>query len=119
MNRLETITPNQLAMLAVPFKSQVSLTKDLSIISAPDFSMTGTFENGDALFVDTTYNTIPFDGVYAFNYLGHSYIKRLQKQGNRIAVLSSEPTMETWYIEDKANIDIIGRVLGSLNLKKY
>ncbi len=111
--------PEQLAMLAVPFKSQVSMTKDLSIISARDFSMSGTFESGEPLFVDTTYNTIHCDGIYAFNYLGHSYIKRLQHQNKCIAVLSSNHGLDTWYIEDKENIEVVGRVLGSLKLQKH
>lgn len=47
-------------------------------------------------------NAIEFttDGVYAFVYGKTFHVKRLQMQGTKLAVLSDNPHLEKWYIDE-------------------
>ncbi len=121
MSKLATITPDVMAMLAVPFKHEIATFKDVGIMTAFDNSMSKDFKEGDVLFIDTETNQVHFDGVYAFNFMGYSYVARLQLQPGCIVVLCSGEHLEPWDIsnDDYSKLEIVGRVIGSMNLNKY
>lgn len=64
-------------------------------------SMSPTLVSGDRLFVDISVRHFNTDGIYSFVFGRTFYVKRLQMQGDRLAVLSDNPAYETWYIEEK------------------
>lgn len=94
----------------------------IKMITVRGDSMAETFEPRDQIFVDMTVSHFDGDGIYAFILNNQLYIKRLQMQYNRLAVISDNPKYETWYLEER-NIDgmfIRAKVLVSQSIKyKY
>lgn len=78
----------------------------IKVISVYGDSMADTIEPGDQIFVDITSQHFDSDGVYLFIF-GHClYVKRLQMQGYKMAVLSDNSHYEAWYI-DKEEIPLL------------
>lgn len=77
--------------------------------------MSGTFEPRDQIFVDVSIDYFDGDGIYIFVLDNDLYIKRLQKQHKKLAVISDNKKYETWYIEDGdyASLRICAKVLVS------
>lgn len=94
----------------------------IKMITVRGDSMAETFEPRDQIFVDMTVNHFDGDGIYVFILNNQLYIKRLQMQYKRLAVISDNPKYETWYLEE-SNIDgmfIHAKVLVSQSIKyKY
>lgn len=94
----------------------------IKMITVRGDSMAETFEPRDQIFVDMTVNHFDGDGIYVFILNNQLYIKRLQMQYKRLAVISDNPKYETWYLEEN-NIDgmfIHAKVLVSQSIKyKY
>ena len=73
--------------------------KGLAIVNVKGDSMEPTLTSGDLLFVDTTLNCYQGDGLYVFS-LGESlYVKRLQRAGRKLLVLSDNKFYEKWEID--------------------
>ncbi|MCG3462813.1 helix-turn-helix transcriptional regulator [Xenorhabdus bovienii] len=85
----------------------------IKVITVHSDSMANTIEPGDQIFVDTSINQFDGDGVYLFVLAESLQVKRLQKQGHRMAVLSDNPLYKEWYIEQNEDIqlNIIAKVL--------
>ena len=62
--------------------------------------MSPTIKSGDRLFFDVAVREFTTDGVYAFVYGKTFHVKRLQMQGTKLAVLSDNPHLEKWYIDE-------------------
>ncbi|WP_273839974.1 XRE family transcriptional regulator [Providencia rettgeri] len=94
----------------------------IKMITVRGDSMAETFEPRDQIFVDMTVNHFDGDGIYVFILNNQLYIKRLQMQYKRLAVISDNPKYETWYLEE-SDIDgmfIHAKVLVSQSIKyKY
>lgn len=73
---------------------------DIKVITVDGDSMSPTIRSGDRLFFDVSVREFRTDGVYAFVYGRTFHVKRLQMQGSKLAVLSDNPNLEKWYIED-------------------
>ncbi|MFV8852446.1 S24 family peptidase [Serratia fonticola] len=73
---------------------------DIKVITVDGDSMSPTIRSGDRLFFDVSVREFRTDGVYAFVYGRTFHVKRLQMQGTRLAVLSDNPNLEKWYIEE-------------------
>ncbi|MDE9443805.1 helix-turn-helix transcriptional regulator [Xenorhabdus bovienii] len=94
----------------------------MKMITVNGDSMSGTFEPRDQIFVDITKNYFDGDGIYIFILENQIYIKRLQLQYKRLAILSDNPKYETWYLDEEATqgLFIQGKVLISQSIKyKY
>ncbi|MBC8949340.1 MULTISPECIES: XRE family transcriptional regulator [Xenorhabdus] len=94
----------------------------MKMITVNGDSMSGTFEPRDQIFVDITKNYFDGDGIYIFILENQVYIKRLQLQYKRLAILSDNPKYETWYLDEEATqgLFIQGKVLISQSIKyKY
>lgn len=76
--------------------------KDIQIGNARGDSMLPTIAPGDLLFLDKTITYFDGDGIYAFCFEGECYVKRLQKIGSKIVVLSDNSNYQPWSIEKDA-----------------
>ena len=76
--------------------------QNIEIGNARGDSMAPTIAPGDLLFLDKTVNYFDGDGIYAFCFDGECYVKRLQKIGSKIMVLSDNPNYQSWSIEKDA-----------------
>ncbi|MDH0315288.1 helix-turn-helix domain-containing protein [Klebsiella pasteurii] len=76
--------------------------KSIEIGNARGDSMSPTISPGDLLFLDKTISYFDGDGIYAFCFDGECYVKRLQKIGQKIIVLSDNPNYQPWHIEKEA-----------------
>lgn len=73
---------------------------DVKVMTVDGDSMHPTIKSGDRLFFDVSVREFKTDGVYAFVYGKTFHVKRLQMQGLRLAVLSDNPNLEKWYVEE-------------------
>lgn len=76
--------------------------KSIEIGNARGDSMSPTIAPGDLLFLDKTITYFDGDGIYAFCFEGECYVKRLQKIGSKIVVLSDNSNYQSWSIEKDA-----------------
>lgn len=90
----------------------------IKMITVRGDSMAETFEPRDQIFVDITTNFFDGDGIYVFVLDNQLYIKRLQKQYKRLAVISDNPRYETWYLDEDAinGLYICAKVLVSQSI---
>lgn len=86
---------------------------DVKVMTVNGDSMAPTLVSGDRLFVDTAVRHFQTDGVYSFVYGKTFHVKRLQMQGDKLAVLSDNPAYEKWYINEDTqdNLYVMGKAL--------
>ncbi|WP_406911851.1 XRE family transcriptional regulator [Klebsiella pneumoniae] len=86
---------------------------DVKVMTVNGDSMAPTLVSGDRLFVDTAVRHFQTDGVYSFVYGKTFHVKRLQMQGDKLAVLSDNPAYEKWYIKEdnQDNLYVMGKAL--------
>lgn len=73
-------------------------------------SMSPKLTNGDIAIIDKEISQFKDDGIYAFNFDNHCYIKQLQKIGKNIKVKSINPQYESWDIASGENFSIVGKL---------
>ena len=91
--------------------------KHLKLITVKGDSMAPTLESGDLLYVDISENYFAADGLYVFTFDGQTFIKRLQKVGKEMLVISDNPTYKEWTFTQDDNVFIHGRVVFSMPMK--
>ena len=95
----------------------------VQLINVKGDSMSPTLEAGDLIFVDTRVQCYDGDGIYVFNYDSTLFVKRLQKTGSKLTVISDNQTYDKWYItaEDEYQFIVHGKVLvgQSQQLKRF
>lgn len=76
-------------------------------------NMSGTLEQGDLVFIDTSINKYDGDGIYLFVVGNHLHLKRLQMAGKNLLVISDNQQYRSWKIsqKDKNSLIVIGKVL--------
>ena len=86
---------------------------DIKVMTVNGDSMSPTLVSGDRLFVDISVRHFQTDGVYSFVYGKTFHVKRLQMQGDKLAVLSDNPAYEKWYIDEKSQdqLYVMGKAL--------
>ncbi len=91
----------------------------VKMITVKGDSMSETFEPRDQIFVDITVSHFDGDGIYVFILDNQLYIKRLQMQYKKLAVISDNPRYETWYLEENSmdGMFIQAKVLVSQSIK--
>lgn len=91
----------------------------IKMITVKGDSMSETFEPRDQIFVDTTIDHFDGDGIYVFVLDNQLYIKRLQMQYKKLAIISDNPRYETWYLEENSidGMFIQAKVLVSQSIK--
>lgn len=87
--------------------------EDVKVMTVNGDSMSPTLVSGDRLFVDISVRHFQTDGVYSFVYGKTFHVKRLQMQGDKLAVLSDNPAYEKWYIneDNQDNLYVMGKAL--------
>lgn len=91
--------------------------KHLKLITVKGDSMAPTLESGDLLYVDISENYFAADGLYVFTFDGQTFIKRLQKVGKEMLVISDNPTYKEWTFTQDDDVFIHGRVIFSMPIK--
>lgn len=91
--------------------------KYLKLITVKGDSMAPTLESGDLLYVDISENYFAADGLYVFTFDGQTFIKRLQKVGKEMLVISDNPTYKEWTFTQDDDVFIHGRVIFSMPMK--
>ena len=91
--------------------------KYLKLITVKGDSMAPTLESGDLLYVDISENYFAADGLYVFTFDGQTFIKRLQKVGKEMLVISDNPTYKEWTFTQDDDVFIHGRVVFSMPMK--
>ena len=91
--------------------------KHLKLITVKGDSMAPTLESGDLLYVDISENYFVADGLYVFTFDGQTFIKRLQKVGKEMLVISDNPTYKEWTFTQDDDVFIHGRVVFSMPMK--
>ena len=91
--------------------------KHLKLITVKGDSMVPTLESGDLLYVDISENYFAADGLYVFTFDGQTFVKRLQKVGKEMLVISDNPTYKEWTFTQDDDVFIHGRVVFSMPMK--
>lgn len=91
--------------------------KNLKIIAVKGDSMHPTLESGELLYIDVSENYFSTDGIYVFTFDGQTFVKRLQKAGRQMFVISDNPAYKEWQITESDQVYIHGRVVQSLPMK--
>lgn len=91
--------------------------KHLKLITVKGDSMAPTLESGDLLYVDISENYFAADGLYVFTFDGQTFVKRLQKVGKEMLVISDNPTYKEWTFTQGDDVFIHGRVVFSMPMK--
>lgn len=91
--------------------------KHLKLITVKGDSMAPTLESGDLLYVDISENYFAADGLYVFTFDGQTFIKRLQKVGKEMLVISDNPTYKEWTFTQDDDVFIHGRAIFSMPMK--
>ncbi|MDF7650778.1 helix-turn-helix transcriptional regulator [Erwiniaceae bacterium L1_54_3] len=91
----------------------------LKVMTVDGDSMSPTVNSGDRLFFDVSIRDFRTDGVYAFVYGKTFHVKRLQMQGEQLAVLSDNPSYEKWYVTESSQDQfyVMGKALVHESLK--
>ncbi|MBV4365864.1 helix-turn-helix transcriptional regulator [Erwinia sp. BNK-24-b] len=89
--------------------------ENLRLIAINSDSMAGTFAPRDQLFVDISIRMFDGDGIYLFTLDNQLYLKRLQLQHKKIAVISDNKRYETWYLthDEAAEMQVHAKVIMS------
>lgn len=97
--------------------------ENLKVINISGDSMQGTFESGDAVYVDVSKRNFEGDGIYVFTFGRNLYVKRLQVIKDIIRVKSDNKLYDSWDIsEDEVDqLYIHGKVMlsQSMLLRKH
>lgn len=89
-----------------------SSAKNLFIVTGFGDSMRPLYNPGDPVIVDTSVNTVNFDGIYFFRVANEGFIKRLQRiPGHGMAVISENKAYRDWVIDESMDFEVFGRVL--------
>ncbi|WP_334324121.1 S24 family peptidase [Gilliamella apicola] len=98
-------------------------SENLKIINVSGDSMQGTFESGDAIYIDITVNQFQSDGIYVFTFDRGLYVKRLQLIKNKLIVISDNKKYQNWDISEEEidQLYIHGKVMlsQSMMLRKH
>nr|DAP64524.1 MAG TPA: Repressor protein CI [Caudoviricetes sp.] len=98
----------------------ITSVENLRLITGHGDSMTGTYEDGDTLFVDIGVKSCQTDGIYIFEIDREIFIKRLQRlPKGKIEASSDNPAYKPFVIDTYDNFHVLGKIVGSWNLKKH
>jgi hypothetical protein len=91
---------------------------NVRIFAMPGDSMAPTIGPQDLTFIDLAVSTFDRDGIYLFSFGDSTFLKRLQRVGSKVAVISDNAAYSTWHIEeeDLDRLQLIARVLSTVPL---
>ena len=82
--------------------------------------MSPTLEDGDSVIIDTSVTSIRADSVFVFFWDGCAYIKRIQRIGRILKIISDNPLYEAWTLDpsEERGFRVIGRVVTKCLVRK-
>ena len=90
----------------------------LHIITADGDSMEPTIKSGDFVIVDTSKTSITTDAVYAIQYGGSIFIKRVQLHPNgTILLISDNSKYQPMTVAAGENLNVVGRCVLGFNVR--
>lgn len=95
--------------------------RSLNIIGATGDSMSPTLEEGDTVIVDTSVKTLYTDAMFAFTIDNDMYIKRMQRVGLGIQIISDNPRYSPYMIDPRElgeSFQILGKVVATIQVRK-
>lgn len=106
------------------FQENISKIREqgYELITASGDSMEPTFRNGDLIVVDRQDRDLKRDGVFCVLVDGDLYIKRVQRIPGAILFISDNSLYRPFEIpikEVEFRLQVLGRVVNSMNLKRY
>lgn len=91
----------------------------LHIITANGDSMEPTIKSGDFVIVDTSKTSITTDAVYAIQYGGSIFIKRVQLHPNgTLLLISDNPKYQPMTVQDGESLNVVGRCVLGFNVRE-
>lgn len=106
------------------FKENISQIREngYELITASGDSMEPTFRNGDLIVVDRQDRDLKRDGVFCVLVDGDLYVKRVQRIPGAVLFISDNSLYRPFEIpikEVEFRLQVLGRVVNSMNLKRY
>lgn len=96
-------------------------TRSLNLITVTGDSMEPTLQDGDFVIVDRSVDRFHTDSMFVFTIDDSLYIKRIQRIGRRIHVISDNPMYKPYILEPQ-DLDhgfaVRGRVVTTCNIRK-
>ena len=91
----------------------------LHIITADGDSMLPKIDHGDFVIVDSSITTITADAVYAIQYSGSVFIKRIQSHPDgTVMLISDNEAYKPIVVSDPSTLKIVGRCVLSFNVRR-
>lgn len=91
----------------------------LHIITADGDSMSPGIQNGDFAFIDTSQTRINADALFAVQYGGSIFIKRVMiKADGGVMLISDNPKYPAQSIDDPSSLVVVGRVVLIFNVRE-
>jgi phage repressor protein C with HTH and peptisase S24 domain len=90
----------------------------IRVITGRGQSMKGMYDDGDLIFIDARVKSFVDDAAYVFRYGGRVQVKRLQWRGDRLRILSANPSYEALDV-DEADLEIGGMALAAWTLRDF
>lgn len=106
------------------FQENISKIREqgYELITASGDSMEPTFRNGDLIVVDRQDRDLKRDGVFCVLVDGDLYVKRVQRIPGAVLFISDNSLYRPFEIpikEVEFRLQVLGRVVNSMNLKRY
>ena len=91
----------------------------LHIITADGDSMLPKIDHGDFVIVDSSITSITADAVYAIQYSGSVFIKRIQSHPDgTVMLISDNEAYKPIVVSDPSTLKIVGRCVLSFNVRR-
>lgn len=93
----------------------------LNVLCVDGDSMSPTLEDGDFVIVDTSVNNIYTDSIFAFLIDNDLYIKRIQRLGRRLKVISDNKMYDAYELgpsDLEHGFKVVGRVVTTCLVRK-
>lgn len=91
----------------------------LRIITADGDSMLPKIDHGDFVIVDSSITSITADAVYAIQYSGNIFIKRIQSHPDgTVMLISDNEAYKPIVVSDPSTLKIVGRCVLSFNVRR-
>ena len=92
----------------------------LHIITADGDSMLPRIDHGDFVIVDSSVKTISADAVYAIQYAGSVFIKRVQSHPDgSVLLISDNNAYQPIVVTDPSTLHIVGRCVLSFAVRRF
>lgn len=83
-------------------------------------SMSPTLDDGDSVIIDTSVTAVRTDSIFVFFWEGCTFIKRIQRIGRTLKIISDNPLYEAWTLDpaEEMSFKVVGRVVTKCLVRK-